>query len=265
MAISDSASERSTSDNQARVEQAAQLAGISAAFVHAAQLGPQVLELQQSLLGGIARSQHREADRLAARHAKDDPRVARAAERARRLEELQAESGTHAQEAGRFAAASQHDGTFHGYVIQPDGTPAAAHTVLVEVGDAVSKQTRQGKTETDATGYFRIDLTGTTQPAQGLQRLIERLVRATTMADDAVAATQGAPAAVLAGGALAGTVRATGTTTAGSRVGVLDSSGRVVFEDPIPPTFDGGNSEFRYYVLPEKSTAPPAPVSRTRA
>jgi hypothetical protein len=259
MATRDSTSDRFTNANQARIEGAEHLTGISAALSQAAELGQQVLELQQALLGGVARAQGLEAKRLAALHGEDDPRIARAAARAQLLQELRAEAGARAQDVGRFAEASQRDGTFHGYVIQPDGAPAEAYTVQMEVSDVSSKRTQGGKTKTDPTGYFRIDAGATDQPAGGLQRMVERFARAASMDDDATADDVGARAAAPVGGTETptgtGTATETGTAVT-SKVEVLDQSGRVVLEDPMPPTFDGGSSEFRYYVLTEKSAAP---------
>src|SRR5262245_13852963 len=214
MATRDSTSDRFTNANQARIEGAEHLTGISAALSQAAALGQQVLALQQALLGGVARAQGLEAKRLAALHGEDDPRIARAAARAQLLQELQAEAGARAQDVGRFAEASQRDGTFHGYVIQPDGAPAEAYTVQMEVSDVSSKRTRGGKTKTDATGYFRIDAGATDQPAGGLQRMVERFARAASMDDDATADDVGARAAAPGGGTATGAGTAPGGGTA---------------------------------------------------
>ena len=252
---------RFTTSSRARVEQAAHLAGIAAAFGQVADLGPQTLELQRSLLGGIVRSQRREAERLVGLYAKDDPRIARAAERMQRLQDVQAEVDGHAVKVARFVETFQRDGMFSGYVIRADGTPAEAHTVRVEVIDATTqKRTRRGNAKTDATGHFSIALSGSdqggTQDTGGLQRLVERLVRAMpadgSAADDD--ATDDTPARAAAAGAAPAPGASTGAKIS-SRAEVLDPSGRVVFEDPIPPTFDAVASEFRYYVLTETKAA----------
>ena len=38
---------------------------------------------------------------------------------------------------------------------------------------------------------------------------------------------------------------------------VIDPSGRVVFEDPVPPSFDELASEFRYYTLAQAQAPRP--------
>ena len=242
---------RFTNVNQARLEQGARLSGISAAFGQAADFAPQALALQQALVGGIVRSQSMEAARLALRFGKDDPRVARAAERAQRLQALKGDVDEHTQQLTRFVDTFQRDGSFNGYVMQPDGTPATAHTVRVEVTDTATKRTQRGTGKTDGTGYFSIALRGTeggdTRPGEGLQRLVERLVGDLPdeggAIDDEPPVQRGEDA----------TAAAAAASTIVSRAEVLDASGRVVFEDPVPPSFDVLASEFRYYVLTDKA------------
>jgi hypothetical protein len=242
-----SQAQRFTNVNQARLEQGARLSGISAAFGQAADFAPQALALQHALMGGIVRSQSMEAARLALRFGKDDPRVARAAERTQRLQALKGDVDEHTQQLTRFVETFQHDGSFNGYVLQPDGTPATAYTVRVEVTDTTSKRTQRGSGKTDETGYFSIALRGTeggdTRPGEGLQRLVERLVG--ELPDDGGAIDDEPP--------LQRAAAAAAESTIVSRAEVLDASGRVVFEDPVPPSFDVLASEFRYYVLADKA------------
>jgi hypothetical protein len=253
---------RFTNADLARVEQAGQLAGITAAFGQGADLWVQAVQLQKSLLGGVVRAQQREAERLAALHAKGDPRIKRASEGAQRLQELHAEVNARAQEVERFAAASQRAGTFYGYVVQPDGAPAEAYTVQIKVKEDTSKPARQGTAKTDATGYFRIDLESADQPGGALQIIFDRLARGAKDAAPGGGQPPGTPGGGQPPGAPAADDSKPGPeqsaeTTAASTVVVSDPSGNVVLEDPIPPTFEGGSSEFRYYVLPEKSTVRP--------
>jgi hypothetical protein len=223
--------------SQERVEQTAQQAGIADGLGEFVKLAPQVFELQQQLLAGITQSQRREAQRLAGLYADDDPRIARAVERAAQVEQLQAQAQAQAQVVGHAVQTFQQDGIFHGYVHQSDGAPAAAYTV--ELLMRIDKQARAATTN-DA-GYFRIDLplgAQTNGQEEGAPaRWTEHLARLAGLA----AAGEAAPSkeATAAGGEVA----------AVSSVRVLDPNERVVFEDPDPPSFDPLRSEFRFYVL----------------
>lgn len=238
--------------NDARAEQAAQQAGIAAAMRRAAELGPQALALQQGLLGGIARSQEREAARLSKR-GKDDPRVATARARHKAYTALAAQAGEQAELVGRFAETFQRDELFHGYVAQPDGTAAPDHTVLLEFVDEQGAGTqRKADAKTDAAGYFRIDLRRTDKDVYRAETArdsawLERLVRAmpleaeTSDEDSATASAAPAPAAA--------------RSAVKTRVQVFDAGGHVAFVDPAPPEFATVASEFRYYVLTKASTS----------
>ena len=129
MATSDSKRSRAAREDQAKVEQAAHLAGIAGALSEAVALGPQVLALQKAVLEGLARSQKREAERLKARHGENDPRIGLASNRALRFDELRTQAVAQAEVADRLAQTFRVDGIFHGYVHHADATPAAAHTV----------------------------------------------------------------------------------------------------------------------------------------
>lgn len=144
----------------------------------------------------------------------------------------------------------QQDGIFHGYVHESDGTAAAGYGVKL-VFSASDKKLQRASAVTDDTGYFRIDLSAAndSQPQAGAEvpRWTERLARLVT---DAVAGEPPhEPAHAPAAAGQAATASAPRETTASSDVEVLSPDGRVVFEDPEPPTFDLVQSEFRYYVI----------------
>jgi hypothetical protein len=235
-----------TNFNQARCERAARLSGVAGAFGEAADLAPQVLELQQALLAGMVLSQRREAERLAAQYDKEDPRIARAVDRMQSLQALNSERTGQAAQVANFVATFQHDCRFSGYVSQADGTPAEGYTVRVEVLDVANKGALRGSAKTDATGYFQIDLSGTdqvvTREGAGLRQFVEHLVSA--LPADADAPDDGSDEARAPAAAKCAAPAAEATVT--SRAEVLDDSGRVVFEDPIPPTCDVVASEFRW-------------------
>ena len=261
-----------------RLDDATYVAGLAGAFGEAAKLGPQVLALQQALLAGMVQSRRREAERRSKQN-KDDPRAAAAAQKANQLAELQALAEGRIGDVGNFADALQRGRILHGYVAQPDGTPAEMHVVQVDVRDAASKKSRRGRAKTDADGYFRIDLGGSDQGG-GILRVLDQLARA--VPDDAAGTeaapvpaasaaeaapppdnavheadppSAGAPPAAPSGDATSSGAAAPASASA---VQVLDPNGQVVLEDPLPPRFAGGNSEFRYYVLAEKSAAAPS-------
>lgn len=282
--------------SSARIEQAANIAGIAAAFTEAASLGPGVLALQQAVFEGIGRSQRSEATRIANLHGKDDERVAAALDRADTFDALREGVLEQAEVASRFVQTFQLDALFHGYVVGADGAPATGHTVRLAVSDATNqKRATRGSAKTDSTGYFRIDLKGdfvATDPTptagnNTINKMAERIAKALHAeangdggdddqddGDDkpagvkaAAAATSTTAGTTAAGTTAAGTTATTGATVptgptgadtprVASRVEVLDASGRVVFEDPQPPTFDVLKSEFRYYVMADKAASP---------
>jgi len=271
--------------SSARVEQAANIAGIAAAFTEAAALGPGVLALQQAVFEGIGRSQRSEATRIANLHGKDDERVTAALDRADTFDALREGVLGQAEVASRFVQTFQLDALFHGYVVGADGAPATGHTVRLTVSDATNqKRAARGSAKTDSTGYFRIDLNGdgvATDPtptagSNTINKMAERIAKALHAEangdggdddhDDGDERAAGAKATAGTTGPAgtagpAGTTGTTGTTVptgadtprVASQVEVLDASGRVVFEDPQPPTFDVLKSEFRYYVLSDTS------------
>lgn len=232
---------------QARVEEAAHVGRMAGAFSRAFTMGPQVLALQQALLAGMVQSQQREAERLAARHGIDDERVGGALERAARFDELGAVAASGGDVAGRLAQTFQQEGLFHGYVTDSDGTSAVGHTVRLQVqGEAGAKAALRGSAKTDSDGYFRIELGARGRAARAEGDLLTRWLQA--LAEDAPQEEQAAPADE------AGADAAQTQAVVSSSVQVLAPNGRVVFEDPSPPTFEEMASEFRYYVLTDADT-----------
>jgi hypothetical protein len=234
--------------SQERVEQTAQQAGIADGLGQFAKLAPQVFALQQSLLAGIAQSQQREAKRLASLYADDDPRIARAIERASQVEQLHAQAQAQAAVVGHAVQTFQQDGLFHGYVHQPDGAPAVGYTV--EVLMRSDKEAQSAKT--DEEGYFRIDLRGdidTGAQGSGASRWAELNRWAERFAQMAKAERYAAEPSETTANSSAAATQTSGEGTAASSAQVFDPKGRLVFEDPAPPTFEEASSQFRYYVL----------------
>lgn len=267
MASNESKRSRAAREDQAKVEQAAHLAGIAGAFSEALALAPQVLALQRAVLEGLARSQNREAERLKARHGESDPRIARAANRALRFDELRAQTVAQTDVADRVAQTFRVDGIFHGYVHHSNATPAVAHTVrlvLQRVSDTKQQAGRTATAKTDATGYFRMDLGKGSQDkgaAPGVNQWVERVTAALSREVDDSPPKEETGARVSDTHASASTDGGNAATVA--QVDVIDPSGRVVFQDPVPPSFDELPSEFRYYTLAE-AEAPRSDTKPTR-
>lgn len=234
---------------QARVEEAAHVGGMAGAFSRAFAMGPQVLALQQAVLAGMVQSQQREAERLAARHGIDDARVGGALERAARFDEWGAAAASGAEVAGRLAQTFQRQGLFHGYVTDADGASAEGYSVRLQVqGGAGGKGAAlRGSAKTDSEGYFRIELGARDRAGRADADLLTSWLQA--LADDVQQEEPAAPAAEGAAHAAQAQARVE------SSVQVLASSGRVVFEDPSPPTFEEMASEFRYYVLTDSESS----------
>jgi len=234
---------------QARVEDAAHVGGMAGAFSRAFAMGPQVLALQQAVLAGMVQSQQREAERLAARHGIDDERVGGALERAARFDEWGAAAASGADVAGRLAQTFQQEGLFHGYVTDAEGSSAVGYTVRLQVqGEAGAKAAAlRGSAKTDSDGYFRIELGARDRIARADADLLTRWLQALT--EDAQQEERATPADN------AGTDTAQAQAGVNSSVQVLAPNGRVVFEDPSPPTFEEMASEFRYYVLTDADSS----------
>lgn len=264
MATKRSGRGRFDANDQARVEQAAHLAGIADALGQAAEFGPQVLALQTSVLDGLVRSQEREAQRLRARHGDDDPRIARAQERAQRFGELRAQAGDQGEALQRLAQTFQRDAMFHGYVLHADGSAAANHTVRLALrAGSGAKQQHSGRAlsgKTDSNGYFRIELGKAGQErddaGEGLTRWVQRVAQSMSTAMEETQDDDGATGRMPAASAAADTGE---EDTRRSAVDVLDAGGRLVYQDPIPPSFDDMASEFRFYALADSEPAPPPP------
>jgi hypothetical protein len=252
-------------ESQQRIELNAQIAGIAGAFGKVSDLGPPVLALQQALLAGLSRSQEFEAKRLARRHGKSDARVAAAVERAAGYAEVRSEVETQANSAGRVAETLQRDDLFSGYVYGPEGEPAADHKVRVEIVDVANKRQLRGTAKTAVDGYFRMLLGGDNSDGRtpvDVEAKITQVVRA--MYGDAGGADDAATAATDTGAAKAKATTPPAPSTVQSRAEVLDPNGRIVYEDPDPPTFEAVGSEFRIYVLDEKSTDGTVPKPKTK-
>ena len=173
--------------SSARVEQAANTAGIASAFTEAATLEPGVLALLPAPFEGIGRSQRSEATRIANLRGKDDAGVAAALDRADASDALRQGVLEQAEVAGRFVQTFQTDALFHGYVVGAQGTTAPGHTVRLTVSDATNqKHVTRGSAKTDSTAYRRIDLKGDgtatePTPATGsntINRMAERIAKA---------------------------------------------------------------------------------------
>jgi len=252
--------------SQRRVENAAQQSALGEALSLAGDWATQAVAMQQSLLAGLVRSQDLEARRLAALYAQDDDRVAAARARSERYADMRGEILERADQVGRVVDTFQSDGKFTGYVLQTDGEPAPGYVVQLAVaGDvtAARKGLRGGKSTTDATGWFSIDLevpstTTTDTGATGtivdkpielhVQRMVERLMDTPPEAAHQVSGTvppQPAPPAPGQGPSPSPSP-SPGVT---SRVAVFDPTGREVYDDPMPPTFADTTSEFRVYTL----------------
>jgi hypothetical protein len=248
MANSESEGEAAVRARRARTEQAEELAGIATVFRRAADLGPQMLALQQALLDGIALSQRREAERLAKRK-EDDSRVADTQARAERAAALATAAASAGTAASRVIEVLRRDGLFQGYVAQADGAPAAGFTVQVR-GAAGDRESAPLTAKTADDGYFRIERAtpkGAARQRKGVQEIVDRLSTVGAATSPSTGGSTGASAAAPSG--------SPGQSAAAAQVEVLDTTGRVIFRDPLPPTFSDEASVFRYYVIPKTTPA----------
>lgn len=258
-------------ETQQRIALNEQIAGISGAFGNAADLLPAVGELQQALLGGLVRSQKLEAERLAKRYGQDDERTRDAAARAVLFANLNDEVDSQTETIAHVVETFQQDGLFHGYVVRADATPAVAYTVRIDIFDATGqKRTQRASAKTDAAGYFRIDLGPTDQIGEvgktttTVQQFVDRVSSAmgesselgVTAAAPDVARQRGAPAAAPSPGTTPTPTPAATSAALQSNVEVFDTTGRLVYEDPVPPTFEGVASELRYYAISDSKSPP---------
>ena len=164
---------------------------------------------------------------------------------------MAADVATHAGQVGRLVDAFRRPGTFSGYVTNADASPAVAYTVRIALATDQRRAAR-GSATTDDTGFFSIAVgagqTDSDRAADGQggqesgQRMADRLMR--LLADEHDPAPERA-----ADGAAAAAAAADPQPAVRSEVQVVDPTGRVVFEDPMPPTFEALASEFRCYAL----------------
>lgn len=253
---------------QDKLQQAAQLAGIADVFGRTAAQAEAQLALQQSLLGGIVRSQQHEARRLARRDGEADgkdgsPRVQQARARTTQLQALVGDAVDKARLVTRLADTLGTPGLFAGYVYGEGGAPAPAHEVRLLIADKAHGREVTGSAKTDADGYFRMSWAagkGGRAPAAATTdagALAAELLAALA-GEDAADAVKPATRAQAATATFASAAPAAGAATTGAatgrssvvRVQVADPRGTVIFEDPAPPAFDTLSSEFRVYVVP---------------
>jgi hypothetical protein len=154
--------------------------------------------------------------------------------------------------------------------------------VKLDMRNTTDKKPLQHSTaKTDPEGYFSMDLAGagdtTPQDPGDIKRWSDRLARLVPveaeMEQEAAGAGEGDEAE--GGGTPKPMPKPGGAPHTGaaavppsepavvSQVQVLEPSGRVVFEDPDPPTFEGASSEFRYYVVTQGSAKPPGGTTGT--
>jgi len=254
---------------QDKLQQAAQQAGIADVFGRTAAQAEAQLALQQSLLGGIVRSQQQEARRLARRDGDDkegSPRVQQARARTAQLQALVDDAVDKARLVTRLADTLGTPGTFAGYVYGESGAPAPGHDVRLLIADKAHGRELNSTAKTDADGYFRMTWAatkGSAAPASVDAGALAAELLAALAAE--VEAKDGAPAkrATTAHAASATAAPVAGAPTTGSsqarpavvRVQVANPRGTVVFEDPAPPAFDTLSSEFRCYVVPVTANA----------
>ena len=253
---------------QDKLQAAAQASGIAEALRGSAAQAAPWLALQQSLLGGIVRAQKREAERLAAkgkaegREGSAAGRVEQARSRAEQLATLMQAGIGQAQFAASFVDTFATPGIFAGLVRREDGSAAADHVVKLQIVDKAQRREVAASGKTDTEGRFRIAWAGSEGagvPAPNdLGALVEQLLTALS-GEDADKATLGErPISVPVNTAPTGTTgneppnapRPQAERSTSSRVQIADAQGTLVFEDPLPPSFDTTSSEYRVYVVP---------------
>lgn len=241
-----------------RVEAATQVAGLKEAFAQMFKEVPQWLGLQQGLIEGMARAQEREARRLAeGGRSKDEPRLAQLALRRSRVAKVARELGSQLTATMRAVETFQTEGLFHGYVMQADGKPASGHQVRLRWqsgdGQVVNRLplVLERQAQTDGEGYFRISLLHSADdkepphvPADKAGPDVVALM-ASLMEDE--------PAPATAAAAAASDVH---RVQPESQVQVFDPEGKLVLEDPMPPTFERMAADLRWYVLGLEESVP---------
>lgn len=233
------------STGDARSDDALQQSAVKEIFGQLADFGPQVLTLQKGLLGGLVRSQEREARRLTEAD-ETDTMVAAARDRTRLLTGLLAEVGKIADAVDRVAQGERAGNMFHGYVLDSEGEPAVGYTVQV-LRDGVERRALKGMT--DDAGYFQIRFDKPETRNAQRANLDVAAMRAETFARrQQPGKDANKPSAAAATPEAAAGAPASEAPTV--EVDILDASGKnVVFRDPSPPSFISGDTVFRYYPL----------------
>lgn len=222
----------------AKDEDCVQKAGIDQVFAEMSEMAPQFLALQSALVRGMARSQEREAERLARRKA-PDAEVAQARLRADQIREVQVQLEGIGDAAARVTRALAEGALFHGYVLDAEGAGAPGHVVQITGGPAAGGKRAAGyRAKTDESGYFRIAF-DVPEPGRGTRDLAESLIASRTRA--AGTASSSDEKAQMADDASA--------SAADVRVDILDPSGKIVLRDPTPPDFSTDQAVFRFYPL----------------
>jgi len=211
-------------------------AGIASLFGEAGDEAPAMLSLQKGLLAGIGAALSREAKRLEARGDRKTPRNGAMARRAERVARLKHNLGEAETLVRRVVESVAEPGMFHGYVWLGSGAPAVGYAVRITPPGASVKPM---SAKTDDTGYFRMAVAAPATKSPGAKR------------------ERGAKTAAAKSAAQNATNAAAGTGAhCNAQVDILDPAGRLIFRDPAPPGFDGGNAPaFRIYPLLGKEFA----------
>src|SRR5688572_21088288 len=223
--------------------------GLEAGVIEAAKdlmtVAPRLLAFQRALSGGIASTQEREARRLAKKYGGEHPRVVAARSRAAALSAQGSHIDSGVDQLGKAIEPLFTQNMLAGYVVDSKGTPAASHTVRLQLRGEKG-QAPCGKTGKD--GYFRIALGGSKSPGRdpvkGLAANLARFMPS---------------AAGSAGKANTASETADKPQLREYDVSILDPAGQVVHEEDLPLPINMGQSSFRYFVLSGKA---PPPVTR---
>lgn len=234
-------------------------------------------QMQKTILTSVAQQQNREAQRLQTKYGDQDSSVNDALQRATQLNARLEFGSRQIQSLKRFLSTYAQPGVFHGYVMNSKGYPAHNATVEISVGENSAK-TFSANTQAD--GYFRVLLNasqasktsndvkaGTEKSAAQsetdseaslsglLKQIAQRQFQLGAGRDgkdvshntrDSKDTKNSVASAVVAGS----TNSASAVTNLNVRVRVLDASGVERLQDPNPPEFKDGESEFRVYALP---------------
>jgi hypothetical protein len=215
-------------------------AGIGQIFAEGSQFGSTVLELHKGLLGGLARAQKRETERLAAKGQKDAGN--RQAQSLGAQAEAIRENVNRIEDAARkLVGAVREKGVLQGYVFAEDGTAAAGHDVRISQTLARTGSSKL-HAKTDETGYFRIILTGT-KGRSGKWKAAPVAAQGAASVNDGIGESNEVTLA---------TSPDTMVVTAKSHamsVDIYDAKGKHVFHDPIPFVPEANEPGLRFYPL----------------